>query len=222
MALGVVVAVGCKPEKPDGTSNPPDDPSAQAEDGGAVASDDGQTAAADSGGDGGGNGEQPKKKCAAQVADTPVPLFGERVLIRPPINVDLQEDNPSMAVAISGSGFVSACDATVDEMRVFVFESDKKKSVQAYVDEFVNVFLAKAGYTNGTQGEKYVDTPTEVHTSLEYPAHNGQPPAAVYLAATRKDNNIFIVFFRTRPDEFAMLKPTFQESAQRLLVVPRG
>jgi hypothetical protein len=173
---------------------------------------------------GGGNSDAPGKEtskaCTTEVADTPTPLFGEKVLIRPPVNVELVEDNPTFATTFASAGFVSACDATVDRMSIFVFQSDPKKAIGTYMDEVIDDMLTKSGFKGGTPGEPVVDTETDVHKAVEYAAADGQPPAMLYIAVTRKFDNVFVVVYQTRPDEFSALEPTFKASAESLLVIP--
>jgi hypothetical protein len=217
LALGLGL-VACKPDAPVGTSNPPGDSgNAAASDGGGDDGYAGDGAAGSSadGGDGGGG-----KACEAKVAEAPTPLFGEKVLIRPPINVELVEENPAFATTFASGGFVSACEATVDRMMLFVLPSDPKKPVAKYMDEVIEQTLTQAGYQNGTRGDDVVSTETDVHSVIEYPAGGGQPPAKLYVAVSRKFTNILVVVYQTRPDEFSALKPTFRESAESLLVLP--
>ena len=231
IATSLVLALGataCKKDKPEGT-NPPDGGS-----GGTVASSGGEGGSSAEGGageggsaEGGGEpaGEKPKA-CDAETADRPTTLFGETVFIRPPINVALVEDNPTMAVAQVSGGFVSACKATVDRMNLMVFQAEKKgekkKSPKEWADEFIDVYLAKGGYQGGTKSTPIVDTQTDFDISVEYPAAGGQPASVLYIAVRRRFENIFAIVYQTRPDEFPVLKPTFTASAGTLLVKPPG
>lgn len=218
ITLGLALGA-CKTDKPDGTSNPPDDGQAVASDGdGAGASDDGE--AGDYGDAGGEGSSQAKTQCDAQVASTPTSLFGDRVLIRPPVNVVLVEDNPTFATTYQSGGFVSACDGTVDRMSLFVFQNDAKKQLGKYMDEVINDMLPKSGFAGGSRGSNHVDTSSDLHTDVEYPAANGSPPAKLYIAATRKLDYVLVVIYQTRPEEFPVLLPSFKESAGSVLVVP--
>lgn len=218
VTLGLAL-IGCQSDKPKGTT-PPDDgqgaPSSEGGDDGLASSDD----SADTGEDG-GSSNQPPTDCEAQVASAPTSLFGDRVLIRPPINVVLVEDNPTFATTYQSGGFVSACDGTVDRMSLFVFQNDAKKNLGTYMDEVINDMLPKAGYAGGSRGSNHLDTATDLHTEVEYPASNGSPPAKLYVAATRKLDYVLVVIYQTRPDEFPVLMPTFKESASSVLVVPQ-
>lgn len=217
-------ATACKKDKPDGTTPP----------GGAGS---GDTASTDGAGDGGGttdggastdggtkdpagDGAAKPKTCDAKTADAPQALFGDKVLIRPPVNVQLAEENPTLAVAQVSGGFVSACEATIDRMNLMVFANDKKKSVKQFTDELIDVYLAKGGYTGGTKGTAIVDSPTDYDISVEYPAAGGNPASVLYVAVRRRHDNFFAIVFQTRPDEYPVLKPTFQASAGSLLVAP--
>mgnify|MGYP007011839494 CR=1 FL=1 len=217
-ALALGVAPGCKPTKPDGTTPPDGSSSKPSKKRAAKGGDDGGSIA--EGDDGGDDGAAAVAKCEAKVADAPTPLFNEKVLIRPPVNVELVEENPTYATTYASSGFVSACDATVDRMHIFVFENDAKKGLDKYLDEFIDVYLVKSGFKGGSRGDNYVATKTDMHTSVEYPPAGGQPPATLYVATARRFNNIFMIVYQTRPDEFPALQPSFKESAESLLVIP--
>jgi hypothetical protein len=219
-------ATACKKDKPDGT-NPPDGNT-----GGSVAGNDGggdggggdggggaDGGGADGGGAGDGGGEKPKS-CDAKTADAPTPLFGEQVFIRPPVNVTLAEENPTMAVGHVSGGFVSACDATVDRMTLLVFEHDKAKTPKDFAADFIDHYLHKGGYTGGTKSDPIVDTKTDYDISVEYPAQGGAPASVLYIAVKQRHKNFFAIVYQTRPDEYPILKPTFQASAGTLLVKP--
>ena len=224
LALG---ATACKKDKPDGT-NPPDGNT-----GGNVAGSDGGGSAdggsagggegggADGGGGEGGGGEKPKT-CEAKTADTPTTLFGEQVFIRPPVNVTLAEENPTMAVGHVSGGFVSACEATIDRMTLLVFEHDakKKQTPKDFAIDFIDHYLAKGGYTGGTKSDPVVDNKTDYDLAVEYPAAGGQPASVLYIAVKQRHKNFFTIVYQTRPDEYPLLKPTFTASANTLLVKP--
>src|SRR5688572_23900140 len=209
-------SVGCKPKTPDGT-NPPGDTGGTASDGGDGGGGDGGVAA-DGGGDGGegdGGAARPTS-CAAKTAEAPAPLFGERVLIRPPHGVQFQaDDNPTFAQASSSAGFVSACDATVKRVLIFVFENDKKKGLDKYVDEFVEQ-LAQQGYQGGTKATRTVSRKSDHHLAVDYREAGGNPASRRYVAAARRYENVFVVVYEASPDDFKLLQPTFKESAESL------
>ncbi len=225
LCLGLLAPLsGCDKNKPDGAAQPPGG------DGAVAATTDGSSdgSGAESGGasdgdDGGGgdSGDAPAAKaCDAKVADTPTALFGDKVLIRPPMNVELVEENPTMAQTYASGGFVSACDATVDKMYLLVFPNDKKKDAAAYMVETIDGALVAAGYANGTRGKNFVETATQVDTAVEYPAGDGAPPAKLYVSVKKLYDNTLVTVFVTRPAEFEALAPTFQESAASLIVLP--
>lgn len=166
--------------------------------------------------------------CKAEVAD-PALLFHETILMRPPIGVEfLPDDNPTFAQAAMSGGFISACDATVKRVQVFVYANDAAKTLEDYQRDF-KAMLASSGYTGGTTTPVHVST-DENHVAYEFPASGGQPPSSLYVAARRlegatvpptgKIDNVFIVVYETSPEEYAMLEPTFKLSGSSLLVVP--
>lgn len=213
---------GCDKTKPDGTTPPTTGGDTAGSGSGSDTSggSGSDTGAAATGGDTGGDtGDKPPaaKACEAKTADAPAALFNESVLIRPPVNVELVEDNPFLAVAVVSGGFVSACEATVDEMRVMVFENDKKKSAKVFAEELL-ANLEKGGYTGGTKSTPYMDTNDEYELSIEFPAAGGAPASVLYIAIRRRHANFFALVYKTRPGEFPTLKPTFAKSASTLLV----
>jgi hypothetical protein len=217
--FSVVLALpACKNTPPDGTSNPPG-----SEDG--VSKRGKRKRGGDEGGEGGEEGgdeggKEPPKSCDAKVADTPTALFGDQVLIRPPINVELVEDNPTFATTFTSGGFVSACEATVDRMSLFVFQNDKKKAVNAYMDEVIGTMLANSGFKGGNRGKNHVESDVQMDTEIEYPAGDGAPPAKLYISVKKLYQFTLVVVYQTRPDEFGALLPTFKASAESLIVLP--
>lgn len=157
----------------------------------------------------------------SEVAAAPTALFGETVLIRPPLNVELNDENPTMAVGVVSGGFISACEATVDRMTLLVFENDKTKSAEAFANEFVDDYLAKGGYTDGVKSEPIVDTNDDFDVSVEYPAAGGQPASTLYVAVRKRRGDLFAIVYQTRPGDYPVLKASFTKSAASLLVSPR-
>ena len=154
--------------------------------------------------------------CEAQVADVPTGLFGDRILIRPPVNVELVEDNPTFATTYSS--FVSACDATVDRMSLLVFADEPNKSLQTYLAEF-RASLAQSGYQGGEETPVAAEK-NQVMSAVEFPAADGNPPAKVLISVARKPGNVIVVFYQTQPDQWDGLSNTFVASANTLLVTP--
>lgn len=222
--LTLALSVGstaCNKQKPEGT-NPPEDGAGDdtAKRGGGGRKNKGKEDGGDTG-DGGGDTKQPEKACEAKTADAPTPLFGERLLIRTPINVDLQEQNPTFAVAQTTGGFVSACEGTVDRMMLNLYQNDKKKPLAKYADELYEA-LEKGGYHNGTREKPLVDTDTDHAFVADYPAAGGQPASKLYIALKRRQDVIVALTYQTRSEEFSKLESTFKASADSLLVAPPG
>lgn len=170
----------------------------------------------------------PEPECKAEVAD-PALLFHETILMRPPIGVEfLPDDNPTFAQAAMSGGFISACDATVKRVQVFVYANDAAKTLEDYQRDF-KAMLASSGYTGGSTTPVH-SSANENHVAYEFPASGGQPPSSLYVAALRLKgatapptgtiDNVFIVVYETSPEEYAMLEPTFKLSGSSLLVVP--
>jgi hypothetical protein len=225
LCLGL--AGGCGPKKPPGT-NPPGDTSGGggggggASDGGGGASDGGGGAAADGGDAGGGDGgAAAPETCDAKVAEAPSLIFADQVMLRPPVGVEFTPDeNPTVQKAQMSGGFVSACDASVKRVMVFVYEVDKKKKPAKLMDEFIGT-LESQGYTGGTKSSAHVDTATDYHLSVEYGGGGGSQATVLYLAVARRGDRDFMAVYESSPDEFKLLKPTFEESAKSILIVPQ-
>jgi hypothetical protein len=228
LCLGVAGACGAK--KPPGT-NPP------GEDGGknggkrgggkrGGGSDDGGAVAADGGGDGGaaadgGDGGAAPTSCDAKVADAPSLIFSDLVMLRPPFGVEFApDDNPQVQTAQMSGGFMSACDAMVKRVMVFNYAVDKKKKPPALMEEFIES-LASQGYSGGTKSAPYLDTATDYHLSVEYGGGGGGQATVLYMAVARRGVNDFILVFESDPEEFKLLKPTYEESAKSILLVPQ-
>jgi hypothetical protein len=161
--------------------------------------------------------EKPAPKCEGKVADVPTALFGDRILIRPPLNVELVEENPTLATTYSS--FVSTCDATVDRMQLFVFANNKGKSIRTYQEEFLES-LANAGYNDASGTDVIAENDQELTSAVEYPAAGVSPPAKLLVQVARKLDNVIIVFYQTRPSEWDGLSNSFLASTKTLFVVP--
>jgi hypothetical protein len=225
LCLGL--AGGCGPKKPNGTNPPGED---GGDGGGGGASDGGGGASGDGGGgtvaDGGGGGDDgggaaAPTSCSAKVADSPTLIFSSLVMFRPPVGVEFPpDDNPMVQTAQMSGGFVSACDASVKRVLVFSYEADKKKKLGKLVDEFIGT-LESQGYTGGTKSSAYVDTATDHHVSVEYGGAGGGEATVLYVAAARRGTSDFILVYESSPDDFKLLKPTYEESAKSILLVPQ-
>jgi hypothetical protein len=228
LCLGL--AGGCGPKKPPGT-NPPGESGGDGGGGGGGTSDGGggstdggggtkTDGGGETGGGDGGSGAAPTS-CDAKVADTPSLIFSDLVMLRPPIGVEFQlDDNPMVQTAAMSGGFVSACDASIKRVMVFVYAVAKKKKPTALMDEFIKSLEAQ-GYTGGTKSAPYVDTATDFHLSVEYGGGGGSQATTLYLAVARRGDKDFIAVYETDPNEFKLLKPTFEESAKSILLVPQ-
>ncbi|MCA9711377.1 MAG: hypothetical protein KDK70_36395 [Myxococcales bacterium] len=232
LGLCIGLSGACGSKKPPGT-NPPgetgggDGGSASGSDGdGGSVSDgdggDGGSASNGDGGDGGDGGDRPTT-CDAKVADTPTLIFGDLVMLRPPVGVEFPpSDDPFTALAVMSSGFLSACDGNVKRVIITKYERDKKRKPAKLVEEFIKASLEPQGYTGGKKSGPYVDTDTDHHISLEYGAGGGSEAAVLYVAVSRRKDVDFVLVFETVPEDFGLLKPTFEESAKSILLVPQG
>lgn len=225
--LGLCVGLaGCGPKKPPGTNPPGEtgggDGAGPTTDGG-DSSDDGGSVA-DGGGatnDGGGtDGAAAPADCAAKVSDTPTLLFGDKVIMRAPPGVEfVPDENPSFISATMSGGFMSTCDAIIKRVMISVFEVDKKKKPGKVLDEMVEA-LASQGYTDGKKSAAFVDTATDYHAAIEYAGGGGSQAVVLYIAVARRGDRDFVVIFESGPEDYKALKPTYEESAKSLFIVP--
>jgi hypothetical protein len=220
LCLGL--AGGCGSKKPAGTNPPGEDGGGG---GGASKPKRGRGGASDGGGgavaDGDGGATAAPTECGAIVADSPTLIFGDQVMLRPPVGVEFPpDDNPMVQSAFMSGGFVSACDANIKRMMVFVYQVDKKAKPGKRVDEFLKT-LESQGFTGGTKSAAYVDSANDFHVSVEYGGGGGNQATVLYVALARRGDKDFIAVYETSPDDFKLLKPTFEESAKSILIVPQ-
>lgn len=223
LCLGL--AGGCGAKKPPGTNPPGEDGGGKKAGKGRKAKNNGGDASADggteTGGDGGDGGAAAPATCEAKVADTPTLIFGDLVMFRPPLGVEfVPDENPMVQTAQMSGGFMSACDAMIKRVMVFVYEMDKKKKPATLMDEFIST-LESQGYTGGTKSAVYVDTAADYQLSVEYGGGNGAQATVLYLAVARRGDKDFMLVYESDPGEFKLLKPTYEESAKSLLLVPQ-
>lgn len=229
LGLCVGLAGGCGPKKPPGTT-PPGETGGETTDGGGettdtnTGTDDGGTTSTettDGGGDGGGDGgAAAPTECGAKVADTPTLLFGDKVIFRPPPGVEFIPDgNPTFAQAMMSGGFISTCDANIKRVMISLFDVDKKRSMPKLLDEMVEA-LAQQGYAGGNKSGPFVDTKTDHHIAMEYGGDGGSQATVLYIAAARRGDTDFVIIYESAPEEYKLLKPTYEESAKSLFIVP--
>jgi hypothetical protein len=96
----------------------------------------------------------------------------------------------------------------------------KPRPPKDFATDFIDHYLHKGGYTGGKKSDPIVDTKTDYDVSVEYPAVGGAPASVLYIAVKQRHKNFFAIVYQTRPDEYPVLKPTFQASAGTLLVKP--
>ncbi|MEX1364865.1 MAG: hypothetical protein AB1Z98_17185 [Nannocystaceae bacterium] len=216
---------GCGPKKPPGTNPPGEtgggDGAGQTTDGGG--SSDGGGSEADGGGatnDGGGTDGAAPADCAAKVSDTPTLLFNDKVIMRAPPGVEfVPDENPTFISAFMTGGFMSTCDAIIKRVMISVFQVDKKKKPGKVLDEMVEA-LASQGYTDGKKSAAFVDTATDYHAAIEYAGGGGSESVVLYIAVARRGDTDFVVIFESGPEDYKALRPTYEESAKSLFIVP--
>lgn len=227
LGLCVGLAGGCGPKKPPGTNPPGEtgggDGGGSATNGGGGSdgggSTDGGGGAVTDGGGGDGGGAAPAD-CGAKVSDTPTLLFMDKVIMRAPPGVEfIQDGNPTFVQATMSGGFMSTCDAIIKRVMISLYAVDKKKKPSKVVDEMIET-LAQQGYTGGNKTGPFVDTATDYHVAVEYAGGGGSEATVLYIALSRRDDTDFVVIFESGPNDYKMLKPTYEESAKSLFIVP--
>ncbi len=195
----------CKAKPPEGTAHPPGEANAPNPD----ASGDPEAPTA----------EEPApapKECPAQVADAPSELFMGRVLIRPPVGVEIVDDAYNPSLATTQSRFTSACDAVVEQMGIQIYENDAKKTLETYLNEAVEGLSGGGQWGPGTIETTYKSDDKNIHAKVVF----AQKKYATYMVFARRFDWVFFVLYVTSPAEFDVLKPTFEASAGRLIVSP--
>lgn len=162
---------------------------------------------------------EPVAPCEARLADAPTALFGDRLLIRPPANVELREENPTFAVAQVQGGFVVTCDATLRRMMLHVFRDTPSKSIGDFAREFVEA-LEKNGYVGARDIDWTLREDTRRRGTVLVPAAQGQPEAMLLIDVNRRTDLVIALTFEASPADFTRLEPTLRASSDTLLVAP--
>lgn len=162
----------------------------------------------------------PDPGCDVALADVPTPLFGERLLIRMPRNVEMLEENPTFASAQASGGFVVTCDAVLRRAGVMVFQNDDAKSLGDYARE-VTELLEKNGYVGARDIEWTAPRTNGRRGTVVIPALHGQPETELLLDIRRFRDLLVLVMFDALPEDFARLSPSLHASADSLLAVPQ-
>lgn len=215
---------GCRPDAPGGTTPPGESSNSDGDGGGQEG---GDTADGGGGGEEGGGdaGAAPVKECDAQVADKPTPLFnhpesGEpQAFIRTPVSVELIEQSPTFYQTMSSAGFVSTCDAIVKTMRALIYLDDPAKNAEAFGRELITT-LEQQGYANPQIGTPEVSEANKFRVAVDYDASGGNPAVRMYVAVAKGFGKVVIVLYETTQEEWPGLHKSFQESANRLILVP--
>lgn len=226
LGLCLGLAGGCGPKKPPGTT-PPGETGGEAGDGGETAATDASNGGSEgtdtpdtTAGDTGGTETPPPADCAAKVADTPTLLFNDKVIFRPPPGVEFVLDgNPTFAQASMSGGFISTCDASIKRVMISVFEAQKKRKPAAVANEMIEA-LASQGYADGKKSAVFVDTANDYHLSVEYAGAGGSQATVLYIAVARRGDTDFVIIYESGPEDYKLLKPTYEESAKSLFIVP--
>jgi hypothetical protein len=161
---------------------------------------------------------EPAPPCAAAVADAPTPLFGDTVLIRPPVGVELVEMTPGFAR--SQAPTTSACDRVVKHMFVGVFENEPSSSLADMRDRTMaatDLLSDAITWTETHEQPNRLESAYATRATAE-----GATPVRGWFVITRMNDVVAWVLLESSAADFDALAPTFKASGERLLMLPRG
>lgn len=151
------------------------------------------------------------EECAAAL-DPPVDLFNGDVSIAVPQNIALEHPTPFLATNLKDIS--SACDTP---MRMSVMVLEDVASDQS-LDEKATQMLGKHGFTDGTIDAPEIKTTVECRLIGTFPPKGELPAATVYAVLERHGDRLYFVIYRSSPEGFAKLLPSFRASADSMIV----
>lgn len=154
--------------------------------------------------------------CEAAVAD-PVALFGDRVLMRLPIGVEVKEVMPLLARS-GEAEMVSACGAKV--RHVSIGAAAAGQPALALRDAlFTEVYGLDPGGVRWTDEQAKGTGWAGSFTLAEVPGE--RVPIRGWFALKEKGKLVVWALFEAHADDYPRLEQTFRASGERLLVVPQ-
>jgi len=153
--------------------------------------------------------------CDGELADVPTALFKDRVLVRLPIGVEVNEVSSASGsmVARTGAGeSVSTCGAAVRHVAIGLVAAASERALEAVRDQvFADVHGAAAG---AIQWQDVVSDERGLEGSYSV------GPIRGWFVLKKKHGDLVWALYEASPDAYTKLAPTFRMSSKRLLVVP--
>lgn len=159
--------------------------------------------------------------CEPAVADVPTTLFKDRVLVRLPIGVELNEVPLAAGSPWARSGaaeMVSACGATVRQVAIGLVSTARDGALADVRDEV----LARV-HTLAPGAIQWQDVRTDERglDGTYTIAGEGGPIRGLFVLK-QKHGQLVWALYEASPEAFDKLVPTFRTSSTRLLVLPGG
>lgn len=156
-------------------------------------------------------------KCEAQVAEVPTALFSERLLIRPPIGVEVVEVMPALARSTAATR--SACDAMVTQMMIGFLADDPGKPLTTIRDEIVAAMGLSPGALTWDEVEHAANRLAGATSLANSPE---APPSRGWFVLVRGSGLVGWVLLEASAEDYVVLAPSFAASGGSLLIVPGG
>lgn len=159
--------------------------------------------------------------CDAAVADAPTTLFKDRVLVRLPVGVEVNEvpsaAGSSMARTDAGET-VSACGAAVHQVAIGLVPKARERALEGVRDEVLARVHPLA--PGAIQWQDVRADERELAGSYTFTGEGG--PLRGWFVVKQKHGDLAWALYEASPAAFEALLPTFRMSSTRLLVVPGG
>ena len=238
MFVGLMLAMGCKPATPDGTTPPGEDTGSSdaAGDAGssdAPAGDSGDAGASDApAGDAGGDDPYAvavRTECPADVnQDMPVSIFEDAVLMRLPKGVEaFVEQNPFFATMNPSNAESTTCvegvpGATITFGATGYFQDDPEQTMDQYLTETLEALGYPAETKVNAGAAKGSGAKRSITAELEVPAGEGKGEARAFLQLKSSHDRMHWLVYECETPAWNALKATFAESAKSMLLLNPG
>lgn len=158
--------------------------------------------------------------CEATVADAPTTLFKDRVLVRLPIGVEVNEvaSAGGSPWARTAAETVSACGAAVRQVAIGLVPAARAGALEVVRDK---VFSDVHELVPGAIQWEDVRTDERGLDATYTIAGEGGPIRGLFVLK-RKQGDLVWALYEASPGAFEALVPTFRMSSTRLLVIPGG
>lgn len=157
--------------------------------------------------------------CEPEVADVPTTLFKDRVLVRLPIGVEVNEAPLAAGSPWARSGaaeMVSACGATVRQVAIGLVPAAEDVALAGVRDEVLARVHALA--PGAIQWQDVRTDERGLDGTYTIAGEGG--PLRGWFVLKRKHGQLVWALYEASPEAFEALVPTFRMSSTRLLVLP--